>query len=130
MTYSIDAYNRNFTLGQDGDRYQFRIRTDGSTANGSPYTYTLNGTASTNVSHLVVTFKNQVVTIYINNEVAATNTVAGATFSNWDNSYIFGLANEIQATRTWLGEIYLVAIYNRALTAAEISTNYSAGHAF
>jgi hypothetical protein len=37
------------------------------------------------------------------------------------------LANEPGGARLWLGELHLVAIYDRALTAAEVNSNFMAG---
>ena len=48
-------------------------------------------------------------------------------FSNWDSSFLFGLANEFTMDRTWLGELHLVAIYGHDLSAAEVLQNFSAG---
>jgi VanZ family protein len=45
-------------------------------------------------------------------------------FRMWDSSFPFQIANEATLDRPWLGRIYLVAIYNRALSLAEISTNF------
>jgi hypothetical protein len=41
----------------------------------------------------------------------------------------FALANEIGqgGTREWLGDYYLVAVYNRALDGSEVAQNYQAG---
>jgi len=50
--------------------------------------------------------------------------------NNWDASYGFGLFNEANYptnTRTWLGDIYSVAIYTTVLTPSEIAQNYAAG---
>jgi glycopeptide antibiotics resistance protein len=48
-------------------------------------------------------------------------------FRMWDSSFPFQLANEATLDRPWLGRIYLVAIYNRGLSATEIATNYRSG---
>jgi len=48
-------------------------------------------------------------------------------FSNWDRRFTFQLGNEATLDRPWLGKIYLVAIYDRALAADEILSNFNAG---
>jgi glycopeptide antibiotics resistance protein len=48
-------------------------------------------------------------------------------FSNWDPSFTFQLGNEATLNRPWLGKIYLVAIYRRALNPEEVTTNFKAG---
>lgn len=50
-----------------------------------------------------------------------------ADFSNWDPTFPLQLGNEPSLDRPWRGRIYLVAIYDRALTAQEIWTNFTAG---
>ena len=52
--------------------------------------------------------------------------VAG-TLSNWSDSFPLVLANEVTGERPWLGTFYLVAIYDRALTAKEVTRNFQAG---
>ncbi len=48
----------------------------------------------------------------------------GGNFSNWNDTYSFGIANEFIDSKPWLGTFYLTAIYNRALTDNEINHNY------
>jgi hypothetical protein len=48
-------------------------------------------------------------------------------FMDWRNDYRLLLANEEGAPRAWLGAYHLIAIYGRALTAAEIALNFRAG---
>jgi len=48
-------------------------------------------------------------------------------FHNWDRGYTFQLGNEASLDRPWLGTIYLVAIYDRALEPEEISGYYQMG---
>ena len=55
-----------------------------------------------------------------------TGTIAGD-LSNWDDTYPLSLANEADGIRPWLGELHLVAFYDRALDANEVSQNFSAG---
>ena len=46
---------------------------------------------------------------------------------NWNPNYTFVLGNETSNNRLWLGQIKLVAIFDRALTPAQILQNYQAG---
>jgi hypothetical protein len=47
--------------------------------------------------------------------------------TNWDAGYRLSLANEVTENRPWLGEFHLVAVYDWALSAVEVSENYNAG---
>jgi len=48
-------------------------------------------------------------------------------FRNWDARYTFQLANEATRNAPWLGKLYLAALYNRALTPAEIVRHFETG---
>lgn len=137
ITCSIDASNRNFTLGQGrfgagGDRFEMRYRT---TDNNEWQVDTLNGTFSEALTHVVWTrAADGAVAAYVNNRPETTVFQGGDSieevtgdFSNWDDSYRFGVGNEISAPRQWLGQFYLVALYDKALSADEVSQNYNAG---
>ena len=40
----------------------------------------------------------------------------GGDFSTWDDTYTLALGNEHTIDRPWVGEMYLVAIYNKSYT--------------
>jgi hypothetical protein len=130
VTYSQDPNFRNFTLAQNNTTYIGRLRTADTGLNGvSPELVTSPGAViTTTLSHVVYTRDvTGTATIYVDGVVKGTRNDITGTFSDpgfeWDNSYGFALANEFTMNRTWLGEIYLVAIYDRALTSAEVSQN-------
>ena len=52
----------------------------------------------------------------------------GGLFTNWDD-LVLSLANEPSEDRPWVGELYLVAIYDRALEQTEVAANFQAGPA-
>lgn len=128
LTLSLDGSYRNFTLGQSQDTLVWRLRTSTSTLNGSPYLYTTENAITTGLHHVAATFDTTGrMDIYID---GVSNTHASKTgdFSTWDTSYAFALANELSwDDRAWVGDIYLAAVYNRALSAAEIQQNFLAG---
>lgn len=138
VTYSLNATNRNFTLGQVTSYYSFRNRSDMTGSNGSsPPLETDNngGDLKTELQHLVLTFdQSNGRNIYINGvkptyDRVNTDPAVPADISNWNDSYTFALGNEIpdNVTRQWLGKILFVAIHNRALTAAEALINARQG---
>jgi hypothetical protein len=127
LTLSEDPLLRNFTLGQEFDAFEIRLRTTTTDDNGFPPLSSPAGGATTNLSHVVYTRStNGQGLLYINNSLVANETRSG-NFSNWDNQYALALANELTSDRAWLGTFYLAAIYNRALSAAEVGQNYQAG---
>ncbi len=123
---------RNFMLGQGAysnlpdDTYAVRFRTT-SALSGTPELFTPAGTATTGLTHVVMTRTAAgVITTYIDGAVQATQT-RGGTLANWDASYPLTVANLGSAARPWLGTLCQVAIYDQALTAGEVTDNYTAG---
>ena len=47
--------------------------------------------------------------------------------SNWDTTMRLALANAVGGGRPWVGDLHLVAIYSRSLTATEVQQNFLAG---
>jgi hypothetical protein len=70
--------------------------------------------------------KNGVATLYINGNKQSQTTVGGD-FSNWDINHEFALGSEITGHRPWLGKLYLVAIYDRALSVTNVDENFAQG---
>lgn len=134
VTYSDNPSYRNFTLGQQADFFQMRLRTgfevNTNNRNGTqPFLSAPAGTVTTTLTHVVFVRDAEWSTyIYVNGEqVTDEGTTTDLYFDNWDPSYEFGLGNEINQDRTWLGEFFLVSIYNRGLTADEVAQNFAAG---
>ena len=133
VTLSGGPHNRNFTLGQGlwGSQpsalYDVRLRTTTTSDNGRPSLTTPDGSLTTELTHVVYTRDaSGVARIYVDNVERVSGTVGGD-FSNWDEGFRLALANELTEDRPWLGEFHLVAIYNRALSQAEVSQNFEAG---
>jgi hypothetical protein len=64
--------------------------------------------------------------LYLNGAEAATGQMGGQV-STWDVNMRLALANEFTGDRSWRGTYHGVAIYDRAMTAAEIADHYAAG---
>ena len=131
VTNSPNTGVRNFTLGQSLDvDFSTRLRNtlDGG-LNGAPATRTPNAGGDvvlqlTHVSYTRDTAGER--RIYVNGTERGADNVGGD-LSNWDDTFPFALANEITLDRTWLGSLFRVAIYGRALTPAEVQQNFDAG---
>jgi hypothetical protein len=127
VTLSRGGQVRNFTLGQEGARYDVRLRTTENDENGCSPSMPSKGGVETRLTHVVYTRSAEGrATVYLDGKKNAEMTIPGS-LSNWEGSFQFGLANEFVDDRTWLGEIHLVAIYDRALTAEEVQQNFSCG---
>jgi len=129
VTMSVDPYYRNFLLGQSTDTYVARFRADGETgwANGMPEVITTTGTATAALTHVVLTHKSD------GSEVLYVDSVESQTFmrmgglTQWDATYPIIVANEATNDRAWLGELHLIAVYDRALDAGEVQQNFMVG---
>ena len=128
VTLSANASVRNFTLAQQTTYYDTRMRTTSTSSNGTPSLSTPSGTLTTQLTHVVYTRSHPSgdTKTYVNGAQVAAGS-ASSSCSNWDQSFKFALANELTMDRTWLGELHLVAVYDRALTASEATQNYNAG---
>lgn len=134
VTISRDGGRRNFTLGQlHEDRWQVRLRTTNTDENGVRLN---NGQPAyqdidlvPELCHVVYTRRTTgTIRFYLNGVDPAPSTRPRLTgdFSNWEE-FELALANELSLDRPWLGELHLIAIYSRALTAAEVKKNFEAG---
>ncbi len=142
VSLSADPGNRNFTLGQDGGRYDVRLRTLKTDVNGLPSLAGPDGSiadrlgataglpsSAAPLTHVVYA-RNSAgqATLYLDGKPAAAKEVAGG-FDNWSGDFRLILANELTGNRPWHGELHLVAIYGRALSAGEVEQNFAAGAA-
>lgn len=77
--------------------------------------------------HVVYTRgKDGLATLYLDGLKVAERTVAGD-LSNWSRQWQLGLANEMTQDRPWLGRMYQIALYDRALAAAEVQDRFRVG---
>ena len=127
VTLSKDTSQRDMTLGQDKGRFDVRLRTTSTDANGMPSTSGLDNSVTTNLTHVVFTRSTDGASqLFMDGKSIATKQVAGD-FSNWNDEYRLSIANELTGDRPWLGELALVAVYSRALSVTEVAQNFSAG---
>ena len=127
VTMSRNPNERNFTLGQEGNRYDVRLRTTKTTTNGMPSLSSPGNSLTTKRTHVVYTrSSNGQVRFYIDGKRRADKKITG-TMKNWNNGYRLALANELSGDRPWQGKLFLVAIYTRALSGQEVEQNFRAG---
>lgn len=133
VSLSQGTGKRNFTLGQgpsgaSADQYDMRLRTTVTGKNGSNPTLPSGaGTLTTALTHVVYTRDaSGNATFYVDNIPVSVGSIDGS-LSNWDTNFQLVLGNESTSTRPWLGTIDLVAVYDKALSAAEVAQNFSAG---
>ena len=124
---SSGTFTANFNLGQNKTRYDAKLRTTSTNLNGNPATVTSTGTVSTSLTHVAYTRGSDgEARLYVDGVLTASRTTSG-TFGNWDPSYPLAIANTMNDTKPWLGELDLVAVYSGALSESEVLQNFAAG---
>jgi hypothetical protein len=119
---SVWAFNFQIYIGQ----INLNIRnSDNVDLQGLPLPYPI----STNqVYNICITYDktSKITSLYANGVLYSTgsNTLANSAIRNTSNSWSIG--NKQDSGNLYSGNIYLAQIYNRALTAAEISQNFNA----
>ena len=126
LTLSADPSGRNFTLGQDGAKFDVRLRTTKTDGNGQP-SLAAGGPAAKQPTHVVYTRDPAgKARLFIDGEQKADRDTGGD-LSNWEGSFRLALANELTKDRPWRGTMHLVALYDRALSGDEVRQNQAAG---
>lgn len=131
VSYSAGTAERNFTLGQTQYNYNFLHRSTSTGANGdhSLSTADADEDLQATLQHVVATYDPaRGRRIYVNATYTGdSDTAAGGSLIDWDDSFAFLLGNEVSSDRPWSGQLRLVAIHNRALTRQQIVQNFAAG---
>ena len=127
VSLSNSTTTRNFTLGQEDDRYDVRLRTTATNANGTPSIEVPASTVKVELQHVLYTRDDGGnASIYLNGVPQVVGTVGG-NLGNWDAGYNLILGNEATGDRPWFGKLYLAAVYCDALSSGQVSQNYWAG---
>lgn len=133
LTISNGAYERDVTLGQGlwggqpSDTYNVRLRSTSTDEDGMPLVTTPAGVARTELQHVVYTRNSSgAAKFFVDGHMIHQGSVSGS-LSNWDHGHRLALGNEFDAWRPWLGDLHLIAIYERALEGTEVQQNFEAG---
>ena len=131
VTMSVDPTNRNFTLGQDQTFWQGRYRTSVTGNNGTNPLLETPPPLALQLQHVVYTrAASGDANIYVDANLKGSVSVDGD-LGNWDSNYDLALGNELTWTdinqRDWLGDMYLVAIYAKALRFGALAATFTAG---
>ena len=129
VTLSRNGSERNFTLGQDGARFDVRCRTNKSNKNGIPSLASQEKAVVPELTHVLYTrSKDGVFRLYVNGVLNNEGRDDGR-LRAWKDVVEFGLGNEVNGGRLWKGTFYMVAMFDRALSADEVLGHFKAGPA-
>jgi hypothetical protein len=132
-SYSASSGSRNFTLGQTLYNYVFRNRSlaEGVSRNGTPELSTSDADQDlqATLQHVVITYDQyRGRRVHVNGAFTDDEDPSGpGRLWSWDPNFVFLLGDELTGDRSWLGKLQLVAIYDHALTQAQITQNFNAG---
>jgi hypothetical protein len=126
VTYSFDTGLSNFTLGQYRRTLMWRLRTSGTDRKGRPALKVFEAFARERTTHVVVTCDRQGTAIFVDGvrRLAAPPT---GSLRAWRTSFPLAVGNEPSGDRPWQGRMFLLALYGRPLSEAEIRRNFDAG---
>lgn len=130
ISYSGGDDRRNMTLGQTLYNYDFLLRDSTTSSNGEPMLSTPNDEEilQATLQHVVLTFDPvNGKRIFVNGNLAAQQSESLGVLSNWDASFALILGSETSSNFKWHGQIRMLAIHNRALSAQQIVQNYDVG---
>ena len=119
ISLSDGTSDRNWTLGQQGDKLVLRLRTTETGSNGTPPETELGIIEMGKVYHVAVSYQPGILMWSINGRINQTMKVQGD-LSNWsdNNRLIFG--DEWGGGRAWRGNIRNVVIYGWALSVKQM----------
>jgi glycopeptide antibiotics resistance protein len=131
ISYSLDPWHRNFTIGQEGHALITRLRTSQTDQNGTnPSLSVLDAFQVGATQHVVVTYNFQRQAVYIDGKLRIAAAVPQGDFKTWDRSSFLVFGNEATGARAWNGTIVYAAIYDRALDESTIDAHFQATWSF
>ncbi|MGB2742367.1 MAG: LamG domain-containing protein [Cognaticolwellia sp.] len=130
VSYSAGDTERNFTLGQSQYNYDFMLRNQATSLNGEPALSTPDAdeTLQSTLQHVVLTYNaTEGRKIYVNGKLIEVVDQEIAPLASWDDSFALILGQEASNNHVWQGNIRLLALYNKAMTEAQIQQNFDVG---
>lgn len=124
VSYAADPYARNVTLAQEEDALVFRLRTVETDPNGIHPHLEVPGLLRPGVPlHVTITYDGRRQRVYLGDELLLEFDEVHGGFENWDCRHRLAIGNEVTMDRPWHGEVYLAALYSRALGPEEVAAN-------
>lgn len=122
---SASVMSRNISILQVGKRWVARVRTT-TDKNGKPDLVSATDVVPNKLTHLVVVADATQRILYVDGQVSFADPVFAAPLT-WDSAYRMTLGNEYVRGRQWTGTFALVALYQKALSKAQVDTHFKLG---
>ncbi|MFP4105931.1 MAG: LamG domain-containing protein, partial [Phycisphaerae bacterium] len=123
ITFSTDLKNRNFSVSQDGRKLMLQLRTTENAKQDKTKPIALGSIPAGKPTHVVLTYAPGDLKVYFNGKCVRTLQTVDGTFANWRKSHLL-FGDEFKGGADWSGRLEHVAIYSRALEAAEVARKY------
>jgi VanZ family protein len=128
--FSQQALSRNFSLMQEGNGIEFRLRTTATDQNGMLASLQVPQVFDpTRKQHLVVTYDGAAARLYVDGVLQEKYSVLRGGFDNWGINQALVIGDEPPGGYPWAGRIWRIAIYDRALGFEEVRALYESGEA-
>ncbi len=124
ISFSNDITHRNFTLGQDGNRFTVRIRTPQTGGNATDGEFSFGKIEARKPTHVIVSYFEGNVYCYIDGELAHVSNGIQGDFSNWE-LYPLLFGDEASGGRNWEGKLSYIAIYSRFVGVEEATHKFT-----
>ena len=123
ISFSKDHTHRNFTLGQDGNRFAVRIRTPRTGENGQGGEFSFWKIESGKPTHVIVSYFDGNICCYVDGKLIYSGNSIQGDFSNWE-LYPLLFGDEANGGRNWDGKLSHVAIYSRFVGVEEAAHKF------
>ena len=123
ISFSQDAYKRNFTLGQEYADLVLRLRTPRTGENGSSPEMKLCKLAPAKPHHVIVTYSPGKLSCYLNGKSVLQSERVEGDFSNWLPMHLL-FGDEWNGGRRWSGKLQGIAIHARIIGAKEAAARH------
>ena len=123
ISFSKDSTHRNFTFGQNGNRFAVRIRTPRTGTNALGGEFSFGEIESGKPMHLIISYFPGNVYCYIDGELVYVSNGTQGDFSNWER-YPLLFGDEASGGRNWNGKLSRVSIYSRFVGIEEAAHKF------
>ena len=124
VSFSRDAYKRNFTIGQERSALVLRLRTTRTGENGMKPEVNLCKVTAAQPHHVIVTYSPGKLSCYLNGKSVLQSDRVGGDFHNWSPMHLL-FGDEWNGGRRWSGKLQGIAIHARIIGAKEAAARHT-----